>query len=274
MTTMNSDGATPWGRLSDPFPVTGPLMPLGNSLGMMNDVGFGATGPVREQNMVPYEQTWNLSIQRELPRRFLLDVAYVGKRGTHLYFGGDTNYNHLGPSVEQANSTQIAGLLNFLQNPFYGIITDKNSSLSAATVQANQLLRPYPQFTTLGGDSPPEANSIYHALQLRFEKRFANGFQFLASYVFSKALDDSSVSQNSWNTGSTSLQDPNKRFLEYSTSLYDMTHVLRFNHVYELPFGHGKSVGNNWNAVVNGFLGGWQINGMWEFVTAVRYRRL
>jgi hypothetical protein len=44
-----------------------------------------------------------------------------------------------------------------------------------------------------------------------------------------------------------------------------MTHVLRFNHVYDLPFGRGKKFGNDWNPVVNGILGGWQVNGIWEF---------
>jgi hypothetical protein len=50
-------------------------------------------------------------------------------------------------------------------------------------------------------------------------------------------------------------------------SLYDVTHAFRFNHVYDLPFGRGKKFGSNWNPVVNGILGGWQINGIWEFST-------
>ena len=100
---------------------------------------------------------------------------------------------------------------------------------------------------------------------MRVEKKFHAGLQLLVTYVFSKALDDASVSSNSWNTGGSSLQDPNNRRLEYSVSLYDMTHVLQVSHVYQLPFGRGRKLGNDWNPVLNAFFGGWGINGIWSF---------
>jgi hypothetical protein len=266
ITSMNNDGATPWGRLSDPFPGTGPMLPPGNSKGIWNDIGYAANGPYRFLNQTPYEQTWNLDIQRELPGQILFDAAYVGKKGTHNYFGGDTNFNHLPQYVENYSPSQVSStLLTYVNNPFYGYITDPLSTLSKSTVQAYQLLLPFPQFTTFGGDSPPESNSIYNGLQVRVEKRFSAGLQVLATYAFSKFLDDSSVSANSWNTGSSSLQDPNNRRLERSVSIYDITHVLQFSHVYQLPFGHGKKFGGNWNPVVNGILGGWEVNGIWTF---------
>ncbi len=125
-------------------------------------------------------QTWNFGVQRELKGNILVDVNYVGTKGTHLYFGGAGSINYLGPWVETLNSAQITQLNSFVPNPFYGIITNPASSLSNATVQQSQLLKPYPQFTGFSGNDPPWANSIYHALQLRAEKRFSNGFQLLA----------------------------------------------------------------------------------------------
>jgi hypothetical protein len=61
------------------------------------------------------------------------------------------------------------------------------------------------------------------------------------------------------------LQDPTNYALERSLSQFDLPHLLNISYVYELPFGRGKMIGNNWNPVVNGILGGWKTNGIWTF---------
>jgi len=196
-----------------------------------------------------------------------LDVNYVGTKGSHLYFGGAGSLNFLGSWVESASSDQITQLNSFVTNPFYGIITNPASSLAAATVPQNQLLKPYPQFSGFSGNDPPTANSIYNSLQVRLEKRFSNGLQLLATYVYSKSLDNSSVacSCTTWLGGATSLQDPNKRFLERSVSQYDIPQVFQVSYNYQLPFGRGKHFGGGWNPAVNAVLGGWVTNGLWRF---------
>jgi hypothetical protein len=151
-----------------------------------------------------------------------------------------------------------------VSNPFYGIITDLGSSLHNPTVRQYQLVRPFPQFTGVSGNNPPDANSIYHAFQLRVEKRFSKGLQFLVTYTFSKSIDDSSTTVSYLSSGGQ-LQDPNRRFLERSVSGFDTPQVFQFSYVYQLPWGRGKRWGGNWNPVLNGFLGGWQTNGIWRF---------
>jgi hypothetical protein len=178
LTTYQNDGATPWSRISNPYP-NGLQLPPGNSLGLLTGVGLGVSGPIRTWNSTPYIQTWNFGIQREFKGNILADVNYVGAKGTHLYFGGAGTINYLGPWVENLNADQIAQINSFVSNPFYGIITNPASSLSNATVQQSQLLKPYPQFSGLSGNDPPWANSIYNALQVRVEKRFSNGLQLL-----------------------------------------------------------------------------------------------
>jgi len=65
-------GAIPWGRPSDPFP-GGVLLPLGSSLGLLNDVGNSAGGPIASiDSAIPYEQSWSFGLQRELPGNFLV----------------------------------------------------------------------------------------------------------------------------------------------------------------------------------------------------------
>jgi hypothetical protein len=262
-----SDGATPYGRLSNPFP-NGVKLPPGNTLGLMNDVGFGAAGPVAGiDSPNPNEQSWSFDIQHELPSNILLDVGYIGKKGTHLYFGGATQLDYLGPQIEHYNSSQIAALNTYVNNPFYGIITNPTSGLAAQTYPAYQFQLPFPQFTGVGMEDPPWANSIYNALQIKAEKRFSHGLQFLATYVWSKSLDESSSTGGAvtWLGGTTHLQDPNNRALERSLSTWDIPSVVQLSYTYELPIGKGKPLLGNANAVVNAVLGGWQTNGIWRF---------
>jgi len=268
ITTYQNDGVTPFGRLSNPFPA-GIKLPPGSSLGLLNDVGFGAVGPIPSiDSAVPYEESWSFGIQRELPANFHIDANYVGKAGRHLYFADAKQLNYLGPQIEQYNSDQIAALNTYVPNPFFGIITDPNSSLSTPTVQQSQLQVPFPQFTGFTGDSPPWANSIYNAFQLRVEKRFSRGLEALITYTFSKSIDDASSTDDSvtWLGGiSSGPQDPNNRHLERSLSTFDIPQVLQFSYTYELPIGRGKAIGGNMPAFLNAIVGGWQTNGIWRF---------
>ena len=263
-TTYQNDGATPWGRLSDPWPVTGPNLPIGSSQGLLSFIGDAVSGPFRDVHPTPYEQSWSFGIQRELAGGVLIDANYVGKKGTKLYYGGANQFNHLGPEIEGYSADQIAALNTFVPNPFFGIIT--SGSLSGPEIQAYQLKLPYPQFTSFANDELPVANSIYHSFQLKAEKRFSRGLQFLLTYTLSKSIDDASVQGlTGFLGGYSSLQNPNNRRLERSLSQFDSTHVLGINYAYELPIGRGKAIGTNWNPWLNGIIGGWKTNGIWQF---------
>jgi hypothetical protein len=131
----------------------------------------------------------------------------------------------------------------------------------------NQLQKPYPQFSGFSGNDPPMANSIYNSLQIKVEKRFSQGLQLLATYVYSKSIDNASVACGctTWLGGATSLQDPNKRFLERSLSQYDIPKVLQFSYVYQFPLGRGKHFGGGMHPALDAVVGGWQTNGIWRF---------
>jgi hypothetical protein len=263
--TYQGDSATPWGRLSNPFP-NGLVFPSGNTLGALTNVGTGIGEYLRYWNALPYTQTWNAGFQYQLPGGVLVDANYIGTKGTHLYFGGAGALNHLGSWVETATPSEIANLISYVNNPFYGIITNPTVPLSNPQIQAEQLLYKYPQYTGVSAQFPPFANSIYHAFQLRVEKRLSQGLQLMMNYTNSKGIDDASVGTNTtWLGGSHSLIDPNNYKLERSVSQYDIPQVLNIAYVYQLPLGKGKHWGGSWNRWVDGFLGGWQTNGMWRF---------
>lgn len=264
--TYQNDGATPYLHLSNPFP-NGLIQPPGNKLGLLNDIGQAGNGPLRNVTNTPYEQSWTFGIERQLPSNILASVIYAGKKGTHLYFSGANYINHLGPEVEGFSSDQINDLNNMVNNPFYGIITDPNSVLSAPTIPEVNLKIPYPQFP--GGvsvDAYPIASSTYHSLQLMAEKRYSNGLQFLATWVWSKSIDNASVPDDNttWLGSFTSLQDPNKPWLERSLSTFDIPSVLQLSYTYDLPFGRGRQFLSNMPSVVEAIAGGWKTTGIWR----------
>jgi hypothetical protein len=271
ITTYHNDGATPYLHLSNPFP-NGLNQPAGSSLGLLNDVGYGANGPLKipVANLTPYEESWTFGIERQVPWNVVLDVEYLGKKGDHLPFSGANSLDILGPQVEKYSANQINTLNSYVTNPFSslngGPISDPNSTLSSAQVQAVQLELPYPQFTSVSTDVQMIGNSIYHGLQLRAAKHFSNGLEFLVNYTWSKSIDDSSVGDDNvtWLGSFTSLQDPNKPWLERSLSTFDIPSVLKFSYSYDLPFGRGKALLGNIPRALNAVIGGWRTNGIWQ----------
>jgi hypothetical protein len=274
VTTYQNDGATPWLHLSNPFP-NGLILPPGSSLGLLNDVGYGAIGPLRTAAAArtPYEQSWSLGFQREVTSNLVVSVQYIGKKGTHLYFAGNNNLNVLGPQVEKMSPTQIGNLGNYVTNPFAPVLTGSyyaNSSLSSPTVPAYQLMLPFPQFTGVASDEPPSANSSYHALQIVVEKRYSSGLQLSGNYSWSKSIDNSSTYDTnvSWlangpNSGAN-IQDPNRAYLERSLSTFDIPQQLKFEYSYDLPVGRGRPFFNKMPRALELIVGGWKTAGVWS----------
>jgi len=267
VTTRNSDGSTPWSRLSDPEP-DGLLPVLGSSLGVKTNLGVGINEPLPTSNVPPYSQTWSGGFQYELPGNWLVDAEYLGTKGTHLYFHGAGTMQALGTWVEQeaTNPALRTALGTMVSNPYYGVITTPGCGICGPQIAAGNLLRPFPQFNGVSTPNPPWANSIYNAFQLKVEKRMSHGLTLLASYTNSKSIDDSSVSTSTeWIGGFGAMRDPNNLKLERSLSEWDIPQVFQLSYVWQLPFGRGRKLGTTWNPVVNAVLGGWQTSGMWRF---------
>ncbi len=272
VSTYQNDGATPYLHLSNPYP-NGLILPPGSSLGLLNDVGFGAIGPLRTSAAArtPYEQTWTFGFEDQLPWSVVFGASYIGKKGTHLYFSGNNNYDVLGPQIESYSPAQINALETYVTNPFAQYITNPNSTLSSSQVPGYQLEIPYPEFNGVTTDVPPTADSTYHALQLTAEKHYSNGLEFLVSYTWSRSIDDSSIYDDNvaWlgNYGPYSgwaLQDPNNPRAERSLSTFDVPFMLKFSYSYDLPIGRGKAMLANMPRVLDAIVGGWKTNGIWQ----------
>jgi hypothetical protein len=158
-------------------------------------------------------------------------------------------------------------------NPFASVLTGSyyaDSGLSSPTVQAYQLMLPFPQFTGVASDEPPSANSIYNGLQIVVEKRYSSGLQLSANYTWSKSIDDSSTYDtnvawlaNGPNSGSN-IQDPNRAYLERSLSTFDIPQQLKFEYSYDLPVGRGRTFFNKMPRALDLVVGGWKTAGVWS----------
>ena len=249
-------GLTPNDVLSAPFP-NGYTLPPGSSLGLLSFAGQNfQTNNIFDRS--PYVQQWNLSVQHEIAANLLVEAGYTGAKGTGL------SVNFASPNMLKAADLNAgAGLLERVDNPFFGVITDPTSPLSKRTVARNQLLRPFPQFRNISLEKGSYASSTYHALQLRADRRFAGGFTLLASYTFSKLIDDSSTSGTGLLPPYAFIQQWHDRKAERSLSVTDVSQRFVLSSLYDLPFGRGRRYGAGMSRAADFVLGGWQVNGIW-----------
>lgn len=156
-------------------------------------------------------------------------------------------------------------LLQQVPNPFYGIITTPGSSLIAAEVPYDELLRPYPQHGGVQSYRKADSGSHYNALTLKLDKRYSNGLTFLVSFTGSKLMDNAaSVINYLGPTSQTYANQYNPR-AEFVLSSQDQSKLFSAGYSYELPFGRGRRFLSNPSGVVNELISGWQTNGVVQY---------
>ncbi|HEV2689974.1 MAG TPA: hypothetical protein VGV35_15550, partial [Bryobacteraceae bacterium] len=217
-------------------------------------LGQGVFGVERDTKS-GYAQQWNFTLQKTFGTNWSAEIGYLGSELTNLGVP-DTNINQL-PAAELALGSQLT---QQIANPFAGQIP-ASSTIGGPTLTRQQLLRPFPRFTTVTLFRNNIGNSTYHALAAHLDKRFASGFTLTASYTFSKLIDDaSSVFDAAILTGPVAnfpVADSYNRRLEKDLSNGDIPHVFASSLVYELPFGRGRRFGlTGWK---NLLAGGWEL---------------
>lgn len=238
-------------RLATPFP-DGLLEPAGASAGLAAWVGR-APGFFYAKRTPGYMQRWAFSLQQQLPQRVMLELAYVGNRGNNLGISNDLDaipaqYLSRLPVRDQPVISQVT---RAVPNPFLGIPEFAGSGTEGLTVQAQRLLRPYPQYsgltTTLNGGF-----SWYHALNVRADRRFARGYTLQASYTWSKFME--AIDK----LNATDLEP------EHVISPQDRPHRIVVSGIYELPFGRDRRFLHNRGGWLNLLVGGWSAQGIYQ----------
>jgi hypothetical protein len=249
LTASNDTGQTYIASMENPFP-NGLLSASGSSLGANTNVGSSFT-IYPNHLMNPYAQRWQFGIQRSLPGNAVLEVAYVGNRSVHLIESRNIDAlpdKYLSSSLIRDN-TNYSLLTTNVKNPFYPL---PSTSLSGTTVSTSQLLLPYPQFTGVTQYNN-DGYSWYHALQTRYQKRFSHGYTLLANYTWSKYMQATSYANAGDLSPTASISDQ------------DRPHRVVTTVIYELPFGKGKRWGSSWSVIPQTVLGGWQLQGIYQW---------
>jgi hypothetical protein len=199
--------------LNNPFPSFFPFPLPDSALAIQRDLRTG------------YMQHWNFNVERQFGEKSVLELAYVGSKGTKLLTARDINQPQ--PSILP---------------PGLPIVP-----------------RPDPRFDDINL-LESRANSNYNALQARFQQRLARGLSTLASYTWSKSIDDAS-------NFFSSAGDPNfpqnsfNGAAERGRSNFDVRHRLSVSYSYALPFGKGRQYLRN-DGWVSTVLSGWETYGI------------
>jgi Carboxypeptidase regulatory-like domain/TonB dependent receptor-like, beta-barrel len=164
-----------------------------------------------------YMQQYNFAVQSEIVKGLSLDVAFVGNHTSH---------------------SQLISVPDNVPAPGPGAI------------QARRQFQQWGQFSV--GLTNGIAN--YDALQVKLEKRFAQGFQLLGSYTYSKCMD---LGSNQSGPITVGMLHQN-----YAVCDYNLPQNLTVSSVYELPFGKGRHYLNNVHSAINAVLGGWEVAGI------------
>ena len=216
------------GSTVPPIPLT-PSAGLGQGVfGVDRDLGSG------------YVQQWNLSLQRSISSSTIVEVAYVGSKATRVGIP-DTNINQLSAGQLALG----ASLLERVPNPYFGVIP-RASSLGDPTITRAQLLKPFPEYTTVSLYRHNVGTSFYLGVTARLERRLSRGLSYTASYTRSTLIDDaSSVFDASILTGPVAnapVADSFNRKGERDSSAGDMPHVFVSSVIWE-PAAHWTLTG-------------------------------
>jgi hypothetical protein len=231
-----------------------------------------------------YVQQWNVNIERQIPAGFLLSAAYVGSKGTHLeQYSQQTNQISdalLAQAAAQfaTGGTPAVTLLQAVPNPFF--VNGEALALGAPTTTVGQLLRPYPQYTSVELAGQGSFASIYHSLQITAQRRFAGAGSLMVAYTNSKLISNTDTLTSWLETGVGAIQDNNNLRNERSLSSQDVPQRLVVSYVLDLPFGEGKkylsnlgrsnlgrtNIGRtNLGRAMNSVVEGWGIDGVTTF---------
>lgn len=266
----SDNGLTFTGTLNNPFP-SGLNPATGSSLGLVTSIGstlgsVGGTGPTA--SVLPNGRRKNgnsaraiLGVQRELPGQIGFEATLVYSHGYDLPVLRQLNYvptqylNNLTgvtdfTTISNAISAASTFLTTTVANPFRGLVPT-NATWNGNTLARYRLLTANPQFQDLV-TTEYNGTSDYASIQLQAVKRYSKGLSLNATYTYA------------YDHEKTRRLNPQDLELSDSISTNSRPHRFTFSGIYELPFGKNRSFGSNWNGWVDGFLGGWQLQAIYE----------
>ncbi len=219
-------GITPSFLLKNGPTVSAETPPLNDSFGAV-PVGAKANTNVTFYELnrrTGYAHHMNLGVQRQLPGDMVVEARFTANLSRKLPVG----------------TMQINQIRPELMGP-----------------DANQSLRPYPQFLNVGVLSAALGSNNYHAGSFRLEKRFSRGLTFLSGYTWSRSIGDASNTTSGELGNNQIWQNVYNRRADRGPDALDVIHRFTFNATYDLPWGKGRPWLND--GILSQIVGGWKI---------------
>ena len=243
--------------LSNPFQ-GGILEPVGAANGIATSLGQTITFFDPEPQS-PRMQRWQIGVQRDIGRRWVVDLRYVGNYGSQIQTS--RNLNATPNQFLSTSPTRDQATIDFLSlpvaNPFVGLMPlTANAVWRSNTIARERLLRPYPHFDAVN-TTTNEGESWYRGLQVQLDRRFANGYTFGVSYTWSRFEEAIEF----LNAGDA---EPWR-----GISSEDVPHRFVLNGLLELPFGKGRRFARDVHPALDVLIGGWQLSGVYQFQSGV-----
>lgn len=246
------NGKTFIATLDNPFP-TGVAASPGASGGLATFIGRDLTVNPHERKNAQFKR-FVFGVQRELPFGIGFEAMFVGARGSDIAVAKQINYiplQYLNTTTNAFDATVSTFLSATVSNPFRTLVPS-NAGYNGATIARRSLLTPFPEFGNIALTEYNGSNS-YSSLQLQAIKRFNKGLSINASYTRSREKEKS-TRLNPQDADLTEQIAPNDRPNRFTISS-----------IYELPIGRGRAFGSHWNHVLDAFIGGWQLQGNYEW---------
>ena len=197
--------------------------------------------------VVPNTQQWNLTLQREFGKSWVLEVGYVGTRGIHLRETRD--------AIQSVDAIKHPITVTDTTGQSYTITTDTFDNAIARTPTPG--LNGYSGYQIFAND----AYSTYHALQATFSRRWGQSY-LQAAYTFSKNIDATSTGNTAFNTA---WNDQSNINASRGISDFNRPQRLALTYAYDLPFFMHS------NGIKKAALGGWQVSGVSIFQSGIPF---
>jgi hypothetical protein len=205
-----------------------------------------------DSNRVGYAQNYSLGVQYELPASFVLEVGYIGNKGTRLEANGLDNLNQLPVSALRFGDDLIQQLS---ARPNLGIPVPY-AGFNGTVAQA---LRPFPQFGNINQVFANFGTSHYDSLQVTVTRHLTKGLAVMGAYTWSKAIFTGSQSA----IDAAGSQDVYNRRLERTIAGFSIPHFAKLTWIYDLPLGKGRKWLNE--GILSHVIGGWTLTGIHQF---------
>jgi len=243
---------TPQAVWSDPFPASNPLIPVtGKTLGRYTNLGGDAVTDIREFRPNANDR-FNVSLQRELMNKVVVDVTYFFNLGRDLPY--TKRFNLMDPQLSYVHKTLLNQRVN---NPFFNYLTpDKfpGQLRNQQQVTLADLLKPFPQYGNVNQTNTPGVRERYHSMQLKIQRPFANGFNFLLSYNYNRESQQEFFNIDEEFAGRFQFEPATRP-----------RHRMALAGVYDFPFGRGRRYLAHVPSVVDAIVGGWTTSAIYYY---------